>query len=192
MGGRSHGPAHSLHMQSSFRGGGQPSGQDRKHFPCAAKRRSLGTAGSNSCFFFEYIYLAARVLSLWHVGSSSLTRDGSRGSCNGSPEPLDHQGSHLFWRREGGLTTDSLPRSPTFQVGEVAKEAMETLQPLSAFLLRMRDAQRVGGLPKGNMARVKERRGEGAGAGGRSEVRLWACSSDGGHASSGLPRSELH
>ena len=50
--GRSHGPAHSLHMQSSFRGGGQPSGQDRKHFPCAAKRRSLGTAGSNSFFFF--------------------------------------------------------------------------------------------------------------------------------------------
>ena len=58
MEGRSHGLAHSLHMQSSFRGGGQPSGQDRKHFPCAAKRRSLGTAGSNFFFFFNiFIWL---------------------------------------------------------------------------------------------------------------------------------------
>ena len=52
MGGRSHGPARSLHMQSSCRGGGQPSGQDGKHFPCAAKRRGLGTVGPNSFFFF--------------------------------------------------------------------------------------------------------------------------------------------
>ena len=145
MEGRSHGPARSLHTQSSFRGGGQPRGQDRKRFPCAAMRRGLGAAGSNS-FFFKYIYLAAQGLSLQHVGSSSLTRDGSRGSCSGSPEPLDHQGSHLFWRREGGLTPDSWPCSPTSQAGEVAKEAMETLQPPSAFLL-MRNAQKVGGLP---------------------------------------------
>lgn len=60
-------------------------------------------------FFFKYIYLAARGLSLCHVGSNPLTRDGSRGSCNGSPEPLNHQGSHLFWRGVGGAANSKFP-----------------------------------------------------------------------------------
>lgn len=51
----------------------------------------------------------------------------------------------------------------------MAKEAVETLQPPSAFLLRMKNAQRVGGLQKGNMARVNQRRGEGAGARGAGQ-----------------------
>ena len=51
------------------------------------------------------IYLAAQGLNcgmqdllLWHVGSSSQTRDQTQAPCVGSPEsqPLDHQGSPQF------------------------------------------------------------------------------------------------
>ena len=52
-------------------------------------------------FYFPYLvalglHCGRWDLSLWHVGSSSLTRDGSQTPCTGSSvsSPLDHQGSH--------------------------------------------------------------------------------------------------
>lgn len=140
MEGRNHGPACSLHTQSSFRGG-QPSGQDRE---ASLRCHEEGRGAAGLQFFNIFIWLQWG-LSLQHAGSNSLT-DGSRGSCNGSPEPLDHQGSHLFWRREGGLTPDSSGPLSHFPGWRSGQRSNGNRPAPSAFLL-MRNAQRVGGLP---------------------------------------------
>ena len=59
---------------------------------------SLQVTQSNSGFLKIFIYLAVAGLSLWHVGSSSLTRVGTSAPCieTAESQPLDHQGSPCF------------------------------------------------------------------------------------------------